>query len=91
MAGLSSRLQSLVDEWLKYDQVSNTQPDYRSVNFVHYYQNPTTRNEIEALAKAKDEGKLNVLLGSRMTFGTAGVLHASSIGRNYYFHFSLQD
>lgn len=35
-------------------------------------QNPVTRAEIEDLCRAGDEAQLNALLGSRMTFGTAG-------------------
>ena len=35
-------------------------------------QNPKTRTEIETLAHEGNEGQLQLLLGKRMVFGTAG-------------------
>ncbi len=38
------------------------------------FQNPVTRSEVEDLASAGDESVLASILGSRMTFGTAGLM-----------------
>ena len=41
---------------------------------VNSFQNLKTKGEIEDLARAGDEATLKALLGSRMNFGTAGLI-----------------
>lgn len=65
----------LANEWLRLDQVCNTNEKSLLCNFTNaLLQNPETRAQITALAdKAEDNlPELKEKLGSRIEFGTAG-------------------
>lgn len=89
----SDKLRAKIDEWMKWDRVSDVHSTFNKhakgtlntyLTFVRFFsfQNEKTRQEIELLDQQQNYEKLNKMLLTRLSFGTAGLRGVMQAGYN---------